>query len=143
MADPPFGKREKAFSSSHSIEAPPRQRQSECSDTASDEDLSSSILLDTDEDMGSPGGMVQLMCRLAVRRLKPNGRLVFFLPTKAYVSRQGVCAWLEKKSSLIGVQGGGKKQLRIDRVIVDELNTHLWRWMCVLQLVDNTDTTPA
>jgi len=141
VADPPFGKREKAFSSSHSIEAPPRQRQSESGDTASDEDFSSSILLDTDEDMGSPGGMVQLMCRLAVRRLKPNGRLVFFLPTKAYVSRQGVCAWLEK-CSLIG-EGGGKEQLRIDRVIVDELNTHLWRWMCVLQLVDNTDTTPA
>jgi len=137
VADPPFGKREKAFASSR-IETSPRSRESALGDTASNDD---SILLDTGDDMGSPGGMIQLMCRIAVSRLKPNGRLVFFLPTKAFVSKQRVLTWLENNS--IGLQGADGLRLRINRVIADELNTHLWRWMCVLQLVRGVDTRPA
>ena len=106
-----------------------------------------------DADMDDPIGVIKLLFAIAEFRLRPGGRLVFWLPSKAFVSHYAVCNFVEPfcftvGSSLptipdtAGVSVCGKyvanleqKLFELERVTPDKLNDSLWRWLCVFQRI--------
>ena len=79
--------------------------------------------------MGDPLGASETLLRLAARRLRRGGRLVFWLPTAADVSEDDVRGLL---GELARRAGPAAQRLRYQRATAEELNGSLWRWLCVL-----------
>ena len=66
------------------------------------------------------------LLKVANLRLKPNGRLVFFYPSKAHTDE----ATMHK--SIGQLQSNSLCKLKIQRVVPEKLNNFLWRWLVVM-----------
>ena len=115
VTDPPFGRRERVFSSEQ-VNA----------------ELISSELSGFHND--SKYAIVMLFI-VAMKRLKHGGKLVFWLPTEAFLTRQEVELMLETyKSSAISISNayadpGVGKKLIFENAKQQELNYGVWRWL--------------
>ena len=85
--------------------------------------------------MGDPLAITQTLLRLAVKRLQPAGRLVFWLPTAAHATEAEVRGLLDELVAQAGAQGS----LVYERSTPEELNGSLWRWLCVFVKASGVD----
>lgn len=77
--------------------------------------------------------VVRLLFQIASERLtREYSRLVFWLPTVAYVRMEMVVEYLQLLAKCIDVKS---IQLRVVRVVPEELNDGAWRWLCVMEVM--------
>jgi tRNA G10 N-methylase Trm11 len=86
---------------------------------------------DKSKPMGDPLATTSCLLSLANYRLKKGGRLVFWLPTDAFISEQEVRVLLQEIESGSRLTVGGDLGLEFVRAVPEELNRSLWRWLCV------------
>jgi tRNA G10 N-methylase Trm11 len=142
VTDPPFGRREKAHSES---------------DFLSFEDDTYSTFDQNMININNPRSIIGLLMKIAVHRLKPavqlreenldcggkttkcGARLVFWLPTDPNVKTEQVIHLLNRLiaqttvSVMEGANISSEPYLKVVRVVQEELNDSLWRWLCVLE----------
>jgi len=66
------------------------------------------------------------LLKVANFRLKLNGRLVFFYPSKSHADEAVIQESIEQLQSKLHIN------LKIQRIIPEKLNNHLWRWLIVM-----------
>jgi tRNA G10 N-methylase Trm11 len=81
--------------------------------------------------MGDTHNTYSTLFAIAARRLKPGGRLVFWLPTDAFITEEDMQAQLREMVAQAGTMA--EKSLVLQRTTKEELHDALWRWMCVYQ----------
>jgi tRNA G10 N-methylase Trm11/DNA-directed RNA polymerase subunit M/transcription elongation factor TFIIS len=86
---------------------------------------------DKSRPMGDPLATTSCLLSLANSRLKKGGRLVFWLPTDAFITEIEVRALLQEIESESSLNVGGDLGLEFVRAVPEELNRSLWRWLCV------------
>ena len=107
VTDPPFGKREKAMGST------------------------------PDEPMGDSRLTLAHLLVIASHRVKSGGRLVFWMPTAGFVTDDEVrdqLTQLEKQADQYCRAAGlglVSDVLLFERATPQDLNSKLWRWLCV------------
>ena len=123
VTDPPYSRRERARV------APGGPAASAAASAAADAPALAATYSDQSGYMGDPLGATETLLKLAARRLRPGGRLVFWLPTAAHVGEGEVRGLL---GELARRAGPAAQRLQYQRATAEELNNSLWRWLCVL-----------
>ena len=71
---------------------------------------------------------IRKLFNVAVARLKPTGRLAFWLPTDANITQSDVRNILRFHERKAGINNN---TLVFERTKQQEVNTGVWRWLCV------------
>ncbi len=90
--------------------------------------------------LGEDQTVLHTLLQVAVHRLKPNGRLVFWYPSVLGVKRNEILRHLEALLAktqatnclLTGEVSSGLRVVSVGR----EMLSSMWRWMCVLERVE-------
>jgi tRNA G10 N-methylase Trm11 len=112
VADPPYGKRERARTSK-----------------------SSSAVIESLESKDAASDVLQTLLRVATHRLKSGGRLVFWYPSEQGVSSDEIKKQLQDlilKTHVVDPVGEDRPVLSVLSVGKEELST-MWRWLCVME----------
>ncbi len=123
VTDPPYGKREKTGGSTS------------CGDLSVPEPSETSDGYNANDVLE----VAVILFRVASRRLRPGGRLVFWLPTEAFLAEAEVTRRIQEVMAAAAASesatsnAAGRPLLRLLRVGREELNDGLWRWLCVLE----------
>jgi len=115
ISDPPFGRREKAKGGG---------REDEEEEGTEGEETAEAFRI---RGMGDPDSTLVALLSLSRARIKKGGRLVFFLPTDAFVSEEEV----REKLSLLLQKANSVESLNLERVCAERLHDKLWRWLIV------------
>jgi len=161
ICDPPFGIREKLTSppaaaiSVSGVATSPVKANELLNDGEKEEGIKKQLLLSLDEQVASLTILFQVAAHRLTCRSNNNsrsrsrgeisdsgtdsttraGRLVLWLPTAAGTTPEQVFSSLQK---LTFITSGVNRspQLKVLRVRPEELNDNLWRWLCVLERVE-------
>jgi tRNA G10 N-methylase Trm11 len=82
----------------------------------------------------NPCAVLVSLLQVSQQRLKPGGRLVFWLPSSANTTETQVLEFLNRLRDLALGEASEAQTLSVRRVTVETLNDSLWRWLCILQL---------
>ncbi len=122
--DPPYSKREKAGGAAASAGTDDGDRNDAFTTT-------SAIESEDQDNPGAASGVVGALFSLARRSVKPGGKLVFWYPSRAFVTEKD----LRRELEMLPLPGpgytGDERSLHWHRATPEKMHDKLWRWLVV------------